>query len=65
MTRSAAARNLVRQRASERCEYCRLPENVVQIPFHVEHVIAKQHGGSDDPANLCLACDRCNLYKGP
>jgi hypothetical protein len=60
-----AARNLVRQRAGERCEYCRLPENAVHIPFHIEHIIAKQHGGGDDPANLCLACDRCNLYKGP
>jgi hypothetical protein len=60
-----AARNLVRQRAGERCEYCRLTENAVQIPFPRRAVIAKQHGGGDDPANLCLACDRCNLYKGP
>ena len=27
--------------------------------------MAKQHGGSDDPAGLALACDRCNAYKGP
>ena len=60
-----AVRNLIRQRAGERCEYCRLPEHAVDIPFHVEHIIAKQHGGEDDPSNLCLACDRCNLYKGP
>ena len=31
----------------------------------MEHVIAKQHGGTDAPENLCLACDRCNAYKGP
>jgi hypothetical protein len=31
----------------------------------VEHVVAKQHGGSDEPANLALACHRCNLRKGP
>lgn len=31
----------------------------------MEHVVAKQHGGSDDPAGLALACDRCNAYKGP
>ena len=53
-----AVRNLIRQRAGERCEYCRLPEHAVDIPFHVEHIIAKQHGGEDDPSNLCLACDR-------
>ena len=25
----------------------------------------RQHGGSDDPGCLALACDRCNAYKGP
>ncbi len=34
-------------------------------PFHIEHTIARQHGGSDDRSNLALACDRCNLHKGP
>ena len=28
-------------------------------------MIARQHGGADDLNNLALACDRCNLYKGP
>ena len=35
------------------------------IPFHVEHIVSKQHGGTDDPGGLALACDRCNAYKGP
>ena len=35
------------------------------IAFHVEHIVSRQHGGSDDPAGLALACDRCNAYKGP
>jgi 5-methylcytosine-specific restriction endonuclease McrA len=35
------------------------------IPFHVEHIVSRQHGGSDDPNGLALACDRCNAYKGP
>jgi len=35
------------------------------IPFHVEHIVSRQHGGSDDPGGLALACDRCNAYKGP
>ena len=61
----AAARNLVRQRAENCCEYCRLPQEAVDATFHIEHVIALQHGGTDDLANLALACDRCNLYKGP
>jgi hypothetical protein len=33
--------------------------------FHVEHVIAKKHRGSDDLGNLAWACIFCNLYKGP
>ena len=33
--------------------------------FHVEHIVARQHGGSDDLDNLALSCRRCNLYKGP
>ena len=61
----AAARHLVRQRAGNCCEYCRLPQEAVDATFHIEHVIALQHGGTDDPSNLALACDRCNLYKGP
>jgi hypothetical protein len=43
-----------------------LPQSATPIiPFHLEHVVAKQHGGSNDPAGLALACDRCNAYKGP
>jgi 5-methylcytosine-specific restriction endonuclease McrA len=60
-----AIRRLVRQRAGDCCEYCRLPQTAVDTTLHLEHVIARQHGGTDDPSNLALACDRCNLYKGP
>lgn len=31
--------------------------------FHIEHIVPQSHGGSDDLANLCLACPRCNLMK--
>jgi hypothetical protein len=33
--------------------------------FHVEHVIARHHRGSDDLNNRCWSCHRCNLKKGP
>ncbi len=55
----------MRQRAGGRCEYCRLPEEADEWPFHFEHVIAKQHGGTDSADNLCWSCSRCNFYKGP
>ncbi len=61
----AAVRQAVRDRAAHRCEYCRLPEAAHELPFHVEHIVARQHQGADSLDNLALACDRCNLYKGP
>jgi 5-methylcytosine-specific restriction endonuclease McrA len=62
----AATRELVRHRAGNRCEYCRLPQHAVDATFHIEHVVAIQHAldDTDDPANLALACNRCNLCKG-
>lgn len=56
----------VRQRAKDCCEYCGLPQ--VALPFarfHVDHIIAEQHGGSEELSNLALCCARCNLNKGP
>jgi hypothetical protein len=59
-------RLVIVRRAQDLCEYCQIPQTLVPFhPFHVEHIVAKQHGGNDDPDNLCLACDRCNAYKGP
>jgi 5-methylcytosine-specific restriction endonuclease McrA len=59
-------RQLVRSRAQERCEYCRLHELDSPVITHqIEHVIPKKHGGGDDLENLALACVACNLYKGP
>ncbi len=58
-------REIVRTRAAGRCEYCRLPDTADEWPFHVDHVVPLQHGGNDDLENLCWACSRCNLLKGP
>ncbi len=61
-----AERDFVRHRASDRCEYCHLPQNATPyFRFHIEHIRARQHGGSDDPSNLALACPDCNAKKGP
>ena len=61
----AELRALVWQRAGDRCEYCRLRQEHLPLILQIEHIIAKQHGGDDDPGNLALSCDRCNAYKGP
>ena len=55
----------VRDRAKNRCEYCRFPEAFAEVPFHVDHIIARQHGGPSELDNLALACCFCNRYKGP
>jgi hypothetical protein len=58
--------SLVRRRAEEVCEYCRLPQAASPfVRFHVEHIIARQHGGATEPDNLALACGNCNFHKGP
>ena len=46
----AGTLELVRRRAQERCEYCGIPQAVIATRFHVEHILAKQHGGTDDPS---------------
>jgi len=59
-------RSFVKRRADDRCEYCRIhQEDDPVFRFHLEHVVARQHGGSDVETNLALACHHCNLHKGP
>lgn len=59
-------RRRVRERAENRCEYCRTRQDDEPfISYQIEHIIAIQHGGNDDEENLALACTHCNLHKGP
>ncbi len=61
-----ATRSLVRRRAGEVCEYCRLPQAASPVVrFHVEHIVARQHGGRSKSDNLALSCSYCNFHKGP
>jgi len=62
----AKIRDEVRSRANNACEYCHLHQDDSPLAsLHVEHIIPKTHGGSDDLENLALACIDCNLHKGP
>ena len=58
-------RAAVRERAAGRCEYCRTPEAAAFFAHQPDHVIAAQHGGQTDLANLALARIQCNRLKGP
>jgi HNH endonuclease len=62
---SSELRQFVTKRAKERCEYCSLPLGARLFPYHIDHIISKQHGGSDDESNLALCCPQCNRQKGP
>lgn len=65
MTLPQGIRVHVSTRAQGRCEYCRLPERETLHPHQIDHVIPRQHGGSDAEDNLALCCIVCNRYKGP
>ncbi len=53
------------RRAGNRCEYCRIPHPHYRLPFQVDHIIARQHGGTTILENLAMACYHCNRFKGP
>jgi hypothetical protein len=61
---TSATRHLVQQRADRRCEYCRIHEDDEPFAFHLEHIVPKKHGGSDNASNLAWSCHSCNLAKG-
>jgi hypothetical protein len=42
-----------------------VPQSAYDFTFHIEHVIAKQHGGADSAENSALCCPKCNRKKGP
>ena len=61
----AKTRARVWERAGRRCEYCQLHQDDSPLALlHVEHILPRFHGGSDEPDNLALACIDCNLHKG-
>jgi len=61
-----ALRQFIRERASHRCEYCHLSQDAEPFfAYHVEHIVARQHGGGNDSGNLAFGCYHCNSHKGP
>jgi hypothetical protein len=58
-----ARRRRVRDRAGNRCEYCRHPAAYACAPFVCEHVPPRVHGSGDTFAELAWACPACNSHK--
>ena len=61
---STAVRRQITELDGQRCAYCRSPM-AVGIPMVVEHIIPLVANGPSTINNLCLACYRCNEFKGP
>jgi hypothetical protein len=55
---------MVWARARGCCEYCQMPQLFDELPFEIDHVLARKHGGKTTLKNLCLACYYCNRFKG-
>lgn len=65
MSISNAQRRRIRELAGNCCEYCRVAQDDRLSKFQIDHIIPIKHGGSDATDNLCLACLKCNSFKGP
>lgn len=53
----------VKNRAGQRCEYCRMHQALQGATFHVEHIVSRSAGGPTESENLALACPSCNFHK--
>jgi len=62
---SASLRATLERRANAHCEYCLIPDGAVMWPHEPDHIVAEQHGGRTELANLALACFHCNRREGP
>ena len=58
---SGSSRYNVLKRAKYRCELCGAHEE--QIALHVDHIVPRSKGGSDDLSNLQALCMTCNTNK--
>lgn len=58
-----ALRHRVRNRAGNRCEYCRHPAAFACAPIVCEHVHPRARGAGDSFSELAWACPACNSHK--
>lgn len=61
---SVELRQLVRERAKGRCEYCLMPDDDAFRAHEIDHIEAEKHGGTTTEDNLCFCCWICNRHKG-
>ena len=60
---AALLRARISAQAGNRCGYCRAHQQYVYDTLHIEHITPRIRGGSNEEANLWLACGLCNRAK--
>jgi hypothetical protein len=58
-----ALRRLVRDRAGNRCEFCRHSASYACAPFVCEHVLPRVRGAGNSMSELAWSCPACNGHK--
>ena len=61
---SLELREVIRQRARGRCEYCQLHEDDAGLRHQPDHIVAVKHRGATVESNLAYSCAMCNSFKG-
>lgn len=61
--KKASVRKDVWDQSNGRCHYCGKELHPI-TGFHVDHVIPRCKGGTDDLENLVASCPTCNMSKG-
>lgn len=56
-------RRIVRDRARNRCEYCRHSADFSSAPFVCDHVLPRIQGAGNSPDELAWCCPYCNGHK--
>ena len=60
----SSLRQLVIERADNRCEYCGISQAGQVATFHIDHIVPSAADGTTTADNLALACVSCSLRKG-
>ncbi|HXG68614.1 MAG TPA: HNH endonuclease [Blastocatellia bacterium] len=56
-------RQIIRDRADNRCEYCRRHAAYACAPFVCEHILPRVRGAGNTISELAWACAACNGHK--
>lgn len=50
-------------RDGHRCVYCGLTREESVYPLELDHIVPREHGGTDELHNLVTACKSCNSAR--